>query len=48
MGLKTDVVMDFMSFMNLDDTFITASTDYEIAKKIIDSYKEYSLRLKMD
>lgn len=44
-GLKPEEIMDFMSFMNLDSDFITAATDYEIAKKIIDSYKEYSLKL---
>lgn len=47
-GLKEDQLMSFMSFMNLGYDFITTATDYEIAKEIIDSYKEYRAKVKLD
>ncbi len=47
-GLKNEELMGFMSYMNLENDFITVATDYEIAKKIIDSYKEYSLKFNVD
>lgn len=47
-GLKDEQLMNFMSFMNLDYDFITAATDYEIAKKIFDSYKEYRVKVELE
>ncbi|WP_375580972.1 carboxypeptidase-like regulatory domain-containing protein [Marivirga tractuosa] len=47
-GLKGEKLLRFMSFMNLSNDFITKATDYEIAKKVLDSYKDYFSKLEMD
>jgi hypothetical protein len=47
-GFKGQELMKFMSFMKLNNDFVTKSTDYEIAKKIIVLHKEYSAKSKME
>ncbi|ADR23316.1 hypothetical protein MATR_28350 [Marivirga tractuosa] len=47
-GLKNRQLMDFMSFMNLNKDFISAATDYEIVKTILDSYKKYQAKISLE
>ncbi|RUA32395.1 MAG: hypothetical protein DSY77_11870 [Bacteroidetes bacterium] len=47
-GLKNQKLMDFMSYINLDYNFIFNSSDYEIVKTILDSYKDYQLKVKLE
>ena len=47
-GMKGEELMEFISFMKLSSDYIAESTDYEIAKKIIDLHKKYSTKSKIE
>lgn len=47
-GLEGEELMSFMSFLNFDQSFVKQATSYEIAKAVLDLYKEYKLQSKED
>lgn len=47
-GLKDDQLTDFINYLDLDNSFVSKASEYEIASKIVREFEFYKLKIKND